>query len=111
MGNCIYGRPPINRGRLPSLPMEDIYQPGSIRRGSRDTVRSRRQNGTEQKVVIALYSYEARDENELSFEKGDKMIIIDDREPDWWIAKRMVNGHQGLIPMNFVVRNAIETEE
>lgn len=80
-----------------------------MRRSS--SARSKKSNGSTQRVVIALYSYEARDENELSFEKGDKMVIIDDKEPDWWLAERKTSGQRGLIPMNFVVNNIIETEE
>lgn len=37
-----------------------------------------------QKVVIALYPYEGRDDGELSFEKNDKLVVVDDNEPDWW---------------------------
>jgi hypothetical protein len=65
----------------------------------------------EQKVVIALYSYEGRDEGDLSFEKGEKLIILDDKEPDWWLAQRFQTVETGYIPMNFVVSDIIETEE
>lgn len=65
-----------------------------------------------QKVVIALYGYEGRDEGELSFEKNDKLIIVDDSEPDWWLAYKITApDRRGYIPMNFVVNNVIETEE
>lgn len=64
-----------------------------------------------QKVVIALYSYEGRDEGDLCFEKGEKLIILDDKEPDWWLAQRLQTEEKGYIPMNFVVTNIIETEE
>jgi len=68
-------------------------------------------NTLKQKIVIALYSYEGRDERDLSFEKGDKLIIIDDREPDWWLAQRVETEERGYIPMNFVASNIMETEE
>lgn len=65
-----------------------------------------------QKVVIALYAYEGRDDGELSFEKNDKLVVVDDSEPDWWLAYRLMNPERrGYIPMNFVVSNVIETEE
>ena len=64
-----------------------------------------------QKIVIALYSYEGRDNGELSFEKGEKLVVIDDKEPDWWLAKALTTERTGYIPMNFVVNSEIETEE
>lgn len=69
-------------------------------------------NSGGQKVVIALYAYEGRDDGELSFEKNDKLVVVDDSEPDWWLAYRLMNpDRRGYIPMNFVVSNVIETEE
>lgn len=70
------------------------------------------QNGSSNKTVIALYSYEGRDEGELSFEKNEKLIIVNDSEPDWWLAHKLNDpDRKGYIPMNFVVHDAIETEE
>ncbi|KAH9391848.1 hypothetical protein TYRP_022346 [Tyrophagus putrescentiae] len=69
-------------------------------------------SGPQQKVVIALYPYEGRDDGELSFEKNEKLVVVDDSEPDWWLAYRlMAPERRGYIPMNFVVNNVIETEE
>lgn len=66
----------------------------------------------EKKIVIALYPYESRDEGELSFEKNEKLVIVDDSEPDWWIAYKLTApDKKGFIPMNFTVSNVIETEE
>lgn len=64
------------------------------------------------KTVIALYAYESRDEGELSLEKNDKLVIVDDSEPDWWLAYKLTEpDRRGYIPMNFVVSTVIETEE
>ncbi|KPM07437.1 SH3 domain-containing protein 8 [Sarcoptes scabiei] len=63
-------------------------------------------------IVIALYAYESREEGELSFEKNEKLIVLDDSEPDWWLASKLNQPERkGFIPMNFVVYNAIETKE
>lgn len=70
------------------------------------------QQSQQQKIVIALYAYESRDEGELSFEKNEKLVILDDIEPDWWLAHKLSQPERkGYIPMNFVVSNVIETEE
>lgn len=62
-------------------------------------------------IVIALYTYNSKDEGDLSFRKGDKLVIIDDTDPDWWLAKHMGNNLRGYIPRNYVASEAIETEE
>ena len=69
-------------------------------------------NSNNPKIVIALYAYESRDDGELSFEKNEKLVILDDTEPDWWLAYKLTQpDRKGYIPMNFVVSNVIETEE
>lgn len=63
------------------------------------------------KIVIALYNYFANDEGDLSFRKGDRLQIIDDSDPDWWLAKHLTSNQKGYIPMNYVVSEIIEMEE
>ncbi|KAK2724344.1 hypothetical protein QYM36_001002 [Artemia franciscana] len=54
------------------------------------------------KIVIALYSYSARESTDMSFEKGNKLEILDDSDADWWKARNLLNGLEGYIPRNFV---------
>jgi NCK adaptor protein len=53
--------------------------------------------------VIALYSFNSGNPEELPFEKGDFMDIIDQPpdDPDWWEARK-VDGSTGLVPRNYV---------
>ena len=53
--------------------------------------------------VRANYPFNSKDPEELEFQKGDLLDIIDKSEddPDWWIA-RNANGEKGLIPRNYV---------
>ena len=62
-------------------------------------------------IVIALYNYSAKDDGDLSFRKGDRLIILDNGDPDWWLAKHKATNQKGYIPRNYVVSEAIETEE
>lgn len=64
-----------------------------------------------QTTVIALYTYQAKDEGDLSFRKGDRLLVLDDKDPDWWLAKSISTGERGYIPRNYVVSEALETEE
>nr|XP_027201921.1 tyrosine-protein kinase Src64B-like [Dermatophagoides pteronyssinus] len=63
------------------------------------------------KIVIALYNYFASDEGDLSFRKGDRLQIVDDTDPDWWLAKHLTTNQKGYIPMNYVVSEIIEMED
>lgn len=53
-------------------------------------------------TVVALYSFSTSDPTELSFNKNDKLLIIDDvTDKNWWKAE--LNGKIGSIPSNYVV--------
>lgn len=64
-----------------------------------------------QTIVIALYTYHAKDEGDLSFKKGERLLVLDDRDPDWWLAKSLSKNERGYIPRNYVVSEQLETEE
>ncbi|KAL8602302.1 Osteoclast-stimulating factor 1 [Nucella lapillus] len=55
------------------------------------------------KVVRALYAYEAQQADELTFEEGDTLYILDMKDKDWWTAK--CGRNKGLIPSNYVEEN------
>lgn len=56
------------------------------------------------KVLIALYDYDARTEEDLSFKKDEKLDIIDDTQGDWWLAQSQLTKKKGYIPSNYVAR-------
>ena len=64
-----------------------------------------------QTIVIALYTYNAKDDGDLSFKKGERLLVLDDRDPDWWLAKSLSKNERGYIPRNYVVSEQLETEE
>jgi len=51
-------------------------------------------------VFRAIYSYEAKTANELSFEEGDMIYISEKGGDGWW--KGTINGKSGIIPGNYV---------
>ena len=54
-------------------------------------------------VVHALYTYEAQQDDELSFQDGDEMTILrkgDEEETLWWWARR--NDKEGYVPRNLL---------
>jgi hypothetical protein len=62
-------------------------------------------------VVIAMYSYNARHDGDLTFRKGEKLEIVEKNDPDWWTVKRLETGEVGYIPSNYVGTTALESEE
>ncbi|TNM92849.1 hypothetical protein fugu_018251 [Takifugu bimaculatus] len=63
-------------------------------------------------LFIALYEYDARTEDDLSFKKGEKFHIINNTEGDWWEARSLDTGNSGYIPSNYVAPvDSIQAEE
>lgn len=69
----------------PSRPPPPAPKPGSV------------------KVVRALYRYDAQQPDELSFDEGDTLYIIDQADANWW--KGRCANRTGLIPYNYVEDN------
>ncbi|OAF71046.1 hypothetical protein A3Q56_01221 [Intoshia linei] len=66
-------------------------------------------NGNKDVIIVrALYDYQARHDEDLSFRKGDIMEIVGDTENcDWWYARRLnsLNSLCGFIPSNYVKKH------
>jgi len=53
------------------------------------------------KQLIALYTYDATEDNELSFVEGETLHLLEKDDSGWWRG-RNVKGQEGLFPSNFV---------
>ena len=63
-------------------------------------------------IVVALYTYQGSECGDMSFNKGDQMEIVDDSDPDWWVAVHLASGAKGHIPRNYVAfQSSIESQE
>ncbi|XP_005991236.1 SH2/SH3 adapter protein NCK1 isoform X2 [Latimeria chalumnae] len=60
-------------------------------------------NGKVLHVVQALYPFSSSNEEELNFEKGEVMDVVEkpDNDPEWWKCRK-VDGQVGLVPKNYV---------
>ena len=65
----INGRPSIDHTAPRPLPDPTESTPSSV------------------KVFVALYDYDARTDEDLSFKKGEHLEIINDTQGDWWFAR------------------------
>lgn len=53
-------------------------------------------------VKVAMYAYAAAEDNEISFEEGDRLTNVDTSiDDDWWQGE--LNGVTGLFPSAYVV--------
>lgn len=69
------------------------------------------QASQQRKIFIALYDYEPRTAEDLRFQKGEQLEIIDDTQGDWWLAESKATGQRGYIPSNYVARfQSLEAE-
>jgi hypothetical protein len=63
------------------------------------------------KTFVALYDYDARTDEDLSFKKGEHLEIINDTQGDWWFARSKATKLEGYIPSNYVAKlKSIEAE-
>lgn len=62
-------------------------------------------------VFVAQHDFKATNENDLPFRKGDKLKVLQENG-DWWVARSLVTGQEGLIPCNYVARaDTLEVEK
>ena len=94
----LHGRASLDHGTgprpLPDHPTENTVQ-SSVKVG----------------VFVALYDYDARTDEDLSFKKGEHLEIINDTQGDWWFARSKATKQEGYIPSNYVAKlKSIEAE-
>lgn len=54
-------------------------------------------------VCVAKYGYNGVDAKELSFERGELLSIISDKDK-WWFVRSKETELEGYIPSNYVIR-------
>jgi hypothetical protein len=54
-------------------------------------------------VYVSLYKYVARTAKDLSFEKGERLLILLKQDEDYWFAKSVKSQKVGCIPSNYAI--------
>jgi len=63
-------------------------------------------------IFIALFDYDQRTSEDLSFRKGERLEIINNQDGDWWQARSLDTMREGYIPSNYVAEHkTIQAEE
>nr|XP_020468579.1 tyrosine-protein kinase FRK [Monopterus albus] len=79
--------------------------PPDVRRGSRKKPLPPLPVAKAKDCYIALYDYSARTHEDLSFNAGDTLEIIEKRTDEWWFVKALTGVSafkEGYIPANYV---------
>jgi len=59
-------------------------------------------NDVQGPVYIAIYDYEAQDDDEASFLENDHIILYEMIDEGWMYGIVQRTGHKGMIPANYV---------
>jgi hypothetical protein len=51
----------------------------------------------------AMYDYSALGDDELSFSVGSSLTVLDQSDPNWWMAEDQL-GNRGLVPSNYLTQ-------
>ena len=108
------GRKESGSGWFPSNYVE-LQQPNAIHNKNDVTPQYMTAAGVDrvshEEIVSALYNFTGSNSEELSFSKGDKLVIIDKplEDPEWWKARNS-RGEIGLVPRNYVTYIEINEE-
>ena len=63
-------------------------------------------------IFIALFDYDQRTSEDLSFAKGERLEILNNADGDWWQARSLDTFREGYIPSNYVAESkTIQAEE
>ncbi|XP_016886334.1 tyrosine-protein kinase Blk [Cynoglossus semilaevis] len=62
-------------------------------------------------VFVAQHDFKDNSDSTLSFKKGDRLKILKENG-EWWLAKSLVTGEEGLVPCNYIARaDTLEVEK
>ena len=63
-------------------------------------------------LFVAKYDYVSRTDDDLGFNKGDLLYILNTDDSDWWFARAKLSNKEGYIPSNHVAElNSLNAEE
>jgi len=55
---------------------------------------------------VALYDFNSRISNELSFKKGERLEVNKIPSDDWWWARSLSTNKEGYISRNYVMQES-----
>ncbi|XP_067108605.1 tyrosine-protein kinase Lyn [Osmerus mordax] len=100
----VYSRDPTSGRQRLNTPLPSGLLPGQV-------FQKMEEHGDSEKIVIAIYPYEAIHPDDLGFKKGERLKVLEELG-EWWRAKSLTTKKEGFIPSNYVAKaDSMETEE
>ncbi|XP_072913535.1 tyrosine-protein kinase FRK [Hemitrygon akajei] len=98
---CVFKKPKPNE---PELPVTAVRSNAPFSRPLPAEPAQKLSIPDKRKIYVALYDYSARTPEDLSFETGERLEVIDQSLDNWWLARSLKrgDGRQGYIPSNYV---------
>lgn len=56
----------------------------------------------EENVMVAIYEFQPEEDGELYFKRGDRILVLDKEDQNWWKGKNLDSGNEGLFPATYV---------
>ena len=56
-------------------------------------------------VYVAIYNWKARESDDLSIKKGEKLEIKKERTSGWWLARSLDTDQEGNVPINHIKKD------
>lgn len=83
---------------------EDVLREGATTASTESLPRSKTSNSSHStnqvEKVVALYDFEAENDDELSFKKGSIIVVVKKQHEGWWVGN--CDGSTGVFPSNYV---------
>ena len=57
---------------------------------------------TEPAFHIAVASYEPESDDVMSLHEGEKLEVLDERQEDWWLVRKVFDNREGLVPRHYL---------
>uniref|UniRef100_A0A8C3AB69 Tyrosine-protein kinase n=1 Tax=Cyclopterus lumpus TaxID=8103 RepID=A0A8C3AB69_CYCLU len=86
-------------------------QVNEFHKGKHNSEASNSSSHTVNEVFVAQHDFKGTNDSDLPFKKGDKLKVLQENG-EWWVAKSLATGQEGLIPWNYVARaDTLEVEK
>ncbi|XP_072927830.1 SH3 and cysteine-rich domain-containing protein 2-like isoform X1 [Hemitrygon akajei] len=87
---------PVENGTIETEDKKESSVPIQIRKPSV------RKDVLQMHTYVALYKFVPQEQNDLGLQQGDRIVVTDDSNEDWWKGK--IGDRVGFFPANFVQR-------
>lgn len=56
--------------------------------------------------MVAAYEFRPEEDGELYFKRGDRILVLDKEDSNWWKGKNLESGDEGLFPSTYVQKKS-----